>query len=398
MIKMRKFTISLTFILVLFFLVGSIQLFDLAHAEIKFPWSKYAGNPVLAPQGGESFTCYGCALKVGNVIHLYYAYSDGSKRHIGHATSLDGYSFSRDPYNPVLPASASGWDSQEVWCPNVWVENGKWYMIYAGTSVPRYNPIQGGLATSDDGIHWVKSVSNPVLVPSESWENNCVETFGIIKIGVTYYLWIGNLGYDRGYGLAYSNNLVSWTKDSRNPIFSGGRMCPWEFKVGDNYYLLINHFTGYGEKAEMELYRSTNPKFYPEDREFLGIAWRYGDSGWDSIDIDTPCILADDITYSSYTTVNDKLMIYYSGRASNVATGLIEEPNIYDLLGTYMSPHPPVAPVFPIEIIVIGSGFASFSACTYVFLAKPRFARKLRIRKSRIALKPKRKPKRKRKR
>jgi len=89
------------------------------------------------------------------------------------------YKWDPESYRIVLrPGAPGSWDSVGVLNPAVLVRNGAWYMIYRGNAVPA--PPNGppasdlGLATSTDGIHWVKSPANPIITrnnPKDSQED-----------------------------------------------------------------------------------------------------------------------------------------------------------------------------------------------------------------------------------
>lgn len=52
---------------------------------------------------------------------------------IGHATSPDGLTWTKDPSNPVLTAGSAGnWDNPRVDCPTVIFDGDTFHMWYAG--------------------------------------------------------------------------------------------------------------------------------------------------------------------------------------------------------------------------------------------------------------------------
>jgi len=89
----------------------------------------YPDNPILSPGPAESWDAGALGtmsvLKVGGLFHLYYEAwgvrgdshwdaSDYNSIQIGHATSPDGYHWSKDPANPVLPKGKGGQDLEVV--------------------------------------------------------------------------------------------------------------------------------------------------------------------------------------------------------------------------------------------------------------------------------------------
>jgi hypothetical protein len=114
--------------------------------------------------------------------------------------------------------------------------------------------------------------------------------------------------------------LVTWTKDINNPIFIDNRYCVFPFKSGDYYYMLacksITSTPGLTptvpNNRKIELYRDSSPTFYPDEREYLGVAIFEGGTGaWDAAYLDTPCVITDDITRSTFPTGN--IQMYYTG-------------------------------------------------------------------------------------
>lgn len=291
-------------------------------------WSKYAGNPILEPEGTEVYTTWASALKVDNTYHMYYSYRHArDKLKIGHAKSNDGKAWTKDrENNPALVGTPEEWDADQVWCPFVWKEADTWYMLYAGSS----SSVKAiGLATSSDGTSWTKEGTNPVLEGTVGeWDENDAENWGVIKIGSTYYLFYDTVKGERKVGIATSTNLTSWSKDANNPILTGGRFCSDVFKYRGHYYLLVSHYTFWTNYAVFELYRDSNPTFYSADRTYLGAVLGHAadTTAWDYHDCDTPFVLTTDITRSAF--VNGELWVYYGGEKDGLwREGLAIETN-----------------------------------------------------------------------
>jgi predicted GH43/DUF377 family glycosyl hydrolase len=92
-------------------------------------------------------------------------------------------------------------------------------MWYAGRGVSN----QIFYATSTDGINWSKHPNNPVLRLGGdfAWDNGEIAAPAVLRIGSGYQMWYQ--GYSRGtmqryVGHAFSDDGVSWTKDSLNPV------------------------------------------------------------------------------------------------------------------------------------------------------------------------------------
>ena len=88
------------------------------------------------------------------------------------------YKWDPDSTRIVLrPGPPGSWDAMGAFNPAVIVRDGSWHMVYRGNSkpAPPNGPISSelGLATSTDGIHWIKSPANPIM-PKEA-ANDSVE-------------------------------------------------------------------------------------------------------------------------------------------------------------------------------------------------------------------------------
>jgi hypothetical protein len=311
-----------------------VQHLEEAESPSSSMWHKYEGNPILnGTRNGFASVFYETET---STYHLFCSWSG-----ILHFTSPNGKTgWTADSSNPVLT-------SADV--PMVWKEGGVWYMLY------RYgSPLVIGLANSTDATHWIRYEGNPVLTGvTGTWEDPSygLDPWGAIKVGSTYYLWYNTVGggaLGRCIGLATSTDLKSWTKDANNPIFQGGRFCSFAFKFGSYYYMLVPHYTA-SPYGEIELYRDTNPTFYPSSREFLGVPIVPGPAGaWDDHRFDTPAVFTDNIYRDTYTASNNELWTYYGGTGTPTGsgadwwTGMCIEQNITDALtriGTVVNSH-----------------------------------------------------------
>jgi hypothetical protein len=83
------------------------------------------------------------------------------------------YPWDIDTNQVVLrPGPAGSWDSRGVFNSAVIVKGNYWYMVYRGNAKPA--PPNGpaaselGVATSTDGVHWLKDTHNPIIARSPS--------------------------------------------------------------------------------------------------------------------------------------------------------------------------------------------------------------------------------------
>jgi hypothetical protein len=77
-------------------------------------------------------------LKENNIYKMWYCYAFGTGGYrMGYAESTDGESFVRKDDCAGIGLSESGWDSEMICYPNVFVHNNKKYMLYCGNGYGR---------------------------------------------------------------------------------------------------------------------------------------------------------------------------------------------------------------------------------------------------------------------
>ena len=130
----------------------------------------------------------------------------------------------KHPVNPVLTAGEQGqWDAAGIERVAV-IRLGRedWRMWYACTGPRRCI----GLATSTDGVHWTKYPGNPVLEPTEPWEEGYLSPTSVLQVNGRFYLYYWGPGHvfpDRVTGrlpppkmkyiaLATSADGIHWTR------------------------------------------------------------------------------------------------------------------------------------------------------------------------------------------
>jgi len=216
----------------------------------------------------------------------------------------------------------------------VWKEGpDEYHMMYTGYNGSDY---QVGYAYSSDGIEWEKYISNPVF-NDPTWAHDSTENWGVMKVESEYLMWYCNFG-QRESGLAVSTDLINWTPYQPDPIFASSgdvyddrysQYCPFSFKYGDDYYVLVPSYDGGWNYSKYYLYRSSSPYFPESDRSFVRIAHTVGHNGhWDDHDNDTPFLFTLDIERTVF--YNDELWCFYSseGGANLWKEGLLIESDI----------------------------------------------------------------------
>lgn len=137
---------------------------DIEHATSRdgMKWEKDPRSPIYKAAYSPNL------VHTGNELRMYYISKPvGKKWEVHLATGPDLYSLSPHAENPVLTLSQP-WEVGALFYPYVLKEGDTWVMFYAAywTQHPTTKSATAiGMATSNDGIHWTKFESNPVLKP-----------------------------------------------------------------------------------------------------------------------------------------------------------------------------------------------------------------------------------------
>jgi predicted GH43/DUF377 family glycosyl hydrolase len=183
-------------------------------------WNKPFQNPVLNP--GDSGSWDSWAVHPGAVFKdddnqykmYYYGYSNQYDQwHIGLATSVDGINWIKYP-QPIIYAT-SGWEYQ-IGSSSIVKKDGIYYLYYFGRSAPLYKI---GVATSTDGINFTKYPGNPIITNTASWEESGVIYPSVILENSLFKMVYTN-STGTGFGLATSPDGFNWIKSGSNPFFT----------------------------------------------------------------------------------------------------------------------------------------------------------------------------------
>lgn len=170
-------------------------------------------------------------LKIEDTWYMWYTGQNTEKQRsaIGLATSRDGLQWERIGANPVLEPTG-GWERNNVMCPHVLYENGTFRMWYSGGEM--YEPDAIGYAESEDGIHWRREPTNPVLRPAGGWESDRVTAACIVPRESDYLAFY--IGFAEGFekaqiGMARSaDGIHNWERYPGNPIIKPGPPGSWD--------------------------------------------------------------------------------------------------------------------------------------------------------------------------
>ncbi|MBM4249468.1 MAG: hypothetical protein FJ149_08575 [Euryarchaeota archaeon] len=98
-------------------------------------WDRYDGNPVLVQEvPWESARVHSpCIIRVSAEYRMWYSASNGQVERICYASSTDGESWAKYPFNPLMPASTQ-WESPNNLCPVVLYDGRDMRMWYTGAN------------------------------------------------------------------------------------------------------------------------------------------------------------------------------------------------------------------------------------------------------------------------
>ena len=167
-----------------------------------------------------------CVMKnpIGDGYLMWYTgqWWDGNdgKSKIGIARSEDGIHFERFLSEPVLVPEAD-FEKDSVMNPFVMYEKGKFRMWYAAGET--YEPNVICYAESTDGIHWKKYGQNPIFVcnPEKEYEQNRIGAVDILKEDNGYLMFY--IGY-RDINTACicaarsEDGITNWVRVPENPL------------------------------------------------------------------------------------------------------------------------------------------------------------------------------------
>lgn len=178
-------------------------------------WEPGAAGPLFEGEGKKAWDQKirerGWILREGDKYDFWYTgYNPVSspERHLGHATSSDGKTWTRDPANPIHAKS---------WVEDVCVVRDKdiYVMFAEGTKDLAH------MMESNDGIHWTDRGTLKILTTKgEPIPPGPFGTPTAFVDGDTWYLFYER--GDRGAWLATSKDRKVWTNVSDDPVIATG--------------------------------------------------------------------------------------------------------------------------------------------------------------------------------
>lgn len=189
--------------------------------------------------------------------------------------------------NPVFNNGAAGeWDEGGVTC--FVVRHFPWgYMMWYSCGAAYERGF--GLATSDDGVNWTRHPDNPVMAPDSG-----VVVWGpeVLHDGEHYHMWFVARGPDfEGIGHATSDDGAVWVQSEHNPVigYGGCNAVIWD---GERYRMFL-------QAEGFKLLLSDDGETWDDRGVVFPSGWR---GTWDEI------IAAPSVAY-----YEDQLHLWYTG-------------------------------------------------------------------------------------
>lgn len=172
-------------------------------------WDRYDGNPVFVKGNRRQWDAAGITCFVVKHFPWSYMMWYTTESKFGLATSRDGIDWVRRDSPVFVPDSGV-----TIWGPEVLHDGDIYHMWYVSRG-----PDMDGIchATSEDGVEWTKSGNNPVVS-----SGGC---HAVIWDGEQYRMFI----QAQGFRLAYSDDGDEWTDwDDQEVVFESGRRGDWD--------------------------------------------------------------------------------------------------------------------------------------------------------------------------
>jgi predicted GH43/DUF377 family glycosyl hydrolase len=297
---------------------GSVAV-TIGWESVEARWTDYSGNPVVVKSSQDIESkgpLYPQVLYEGGIYKMWYSFYRNPDWAIGYATSPDGIVWTRSDATPIFTKNSdpNAYDGKSV-ARSVVIHIGSSYKMYYNAS-SYYGVDQIGLAISNDGINWIRSTS-PVLNPaSDTWEDNGIGPYSVLKTDTGYIMYYhGTIDNIAAIGLAYSSDGIQWSKYSRNPILSATNI--WEGDLGiycpsviydQGVFKMV--YTSRNSTSELEAFgfaTSTDGKTWTKDNTNPFFALNMASNHWATSDIAYPC----------FGKFGSCYRIYYNGLSSS---------------------------------------------------------------------------------
>lgn len=186
-------------------------------------WDRYADNPIYRDKWTED-------VFVMKQADTYYMFAEGADDKAHLLTSENGLQWTSKGDLTILTTKGDT-IAPPYGTPTVFVEEDVWYLFYEKVDSAVW------LATSEDLLCWKNIKDEPVLQPGpEGYDKGAIAANQIIKQGDVYYMLYhatSNPDWNKGgspvfwnSNIAFSKDLLNWTKHTNNPIIENNESSP----------------------------------------------------------------------------------------------------------------------------------------------------------------------------
>ena len=199
-------------------------------------WKRYPENPIFSEKWTEDMFVFKNDGK-------YYMYAEG-KDDVAHLLISDDGILWQEQGDLVIMKVNGDTIPGPYGTPNVFIENGRWYLFYERNDEGIW------VAESVDLKTWKNIQDNPVLNPGpEKYDARMIASNQVIKYNGRYYIYyhgVGNSTEDPSTSvwtsnLAMSTDLLHWVKYPGNPFVEGDHSSPVMVATGSKYRLYTMH-------------------------------------------------------------------------------------------------------------------------------------------------------------
>ena len=198
-----------------------------------FVWTRYADNPVFDAGWVED-------MMVVKSDSTYYMFAEG-KDDIAHLlTSSDRIHWTEHGPLDIRYVNGTPLSKGAYGTPTAWLEDGVWHLFYERGDLGIW------LATSTDLKIWTNKQDEPVLkLGPEAYDKFGVAVNQIIKHQGKYYAYYHATAYEDWHEwtscVAISDDLIHWRKYDKNPIMRENKSSPILVHDGEQYRLYTMH-------------------------------------------------------------------------------------------------------------------------------------------------------------
>lgn len=173
-------------------------------------WTRWSGNPLTKEGWVEDM----CVVKQGDT---YYMFAEGRGDIAQLLTSKDRVNWQNQGDLDIRQTNGQPISSGPRGTPTAWFENGTWWLFYERKDLAVY------VATSKDMQQWTNVIDEPcIALGPNDYDRYAVAVDQIVKVDDRYFAYyhasaLPNWG-EWTTCIAMSEDLVHWTKYSKNPI------------------------------------------------------------------------------------------------------------------------------------------------------------------------------------